>query len=144
MSGPKTPYATMKAPRDLADPVDRQMSRLEAREEQEAKERKVVRERAQDKVAKALSDPFYVTSQRWPFLMVQRAGVECPMTVTQFFPNSKLAVDKFYSMKSYEDSKAEVALKKKLLNTHGIKYVYLNPARSLADMQEDLEAQAKV
>jgi hypothetical protein len=103
--------------RDEAERVA-QMKKLEAR--------KLQRE---DKVAKAVGAKYYITNASFPFLLTVGGFT---MSVSQYYPDLKLAVDKFYEWNAQEIK--EAAIKEKLFEGSGIRYVYLNPSKRLEDV----------
>jgi hypothetical protein len=84
--------------------------------------------RNEDKMAKKLGT-YYITNASFPFL-VTKSGFT--MSVSQYYPAMKLAVDKFYNWNSTEIKEAE--FKEKAFTGSGIKYVYLNPNKRLEDV----------
>lgn len=58
---------------------------------------------------------------------------------SRFYPELKIALDKFYTKTEYD--RGGVELKKKLLNAHGIKYVVLTPAVSFEEAIMTAEVQ---
>lgn len=86
-----------------------------------------------NKVAELLGGSYYITEKIWPFLVWQGR----PLSVSEFYPESNIAIDKFFHMDEWE--LALVDFKKKALKEHGIKYAFLTPQKSLADVLPDLE-----
>ncbi len=86
-----------------------------------------------NKVAALLGGTYYVQEETWPFLVWQGRQ----WSVSEFYPESKIAIDKFYRMEELDQQL--VAFKKKTLKEHGIRYAYLTPDKSLADLEADLE-----
>lgn len=60
-------------------------------------------------------------------------------SVTEFYPNENLAVDKFYSSDEWEIGLSQ--FKRKSLNNVGVKYVCLTPDKDMADAFAEIEQQ---
>lgn len=74
-----------------------------------------------DKVAKKVGS-YYITNASFSFLRTQDGFT---MSVGQYYPEIKVALDKFYLWNEREIK--EAALKEKLFKDSGIEYIYLNP-----------------
>lgn len=142
---PVGPYARVKTPTN----VERAMENLseaekiaDRKEAGEAARAKAKREAKTDKIAKVLGTKVYTTDKTWPFLKREVAGREYQLSVSHYYMEINVAVDKFYTDEDYRTGNSD--LKKKLLNANGIKYVALHPGNSLADMEAELDAQEKV
>jgi hypothetical protein len=135
MDGFKKPFATMAKPKasskeDLQESNDdRELSRQRA--EIEAKSI-----RNTNKVAALLTGAeYFITDFTWPELGFN----DTQYSVSEYYPELKIAIDKFYSL---DDPELKfVGEKKKRLNKIGIKYAYLDPTKRLADIEPDLEDQ---
>lgn len=122
----------------LVTPADRTPDGDEAlREVQEAAVRKEELDRRNqartNKVAALIEGRVYVTDKTWPFLVWQGRQ----LSVSEFYLEKNVAIDKFYHVGEWE--LAIVEFKKKVLAENGIRYAYLTPERSLADLEADLE-----
>ena len=142
---PVGPYAQLTQPSGVERAMEDQDAAERLVEQQEAikaQRAKALKEGRTDKIAKVLNQKRYVTDRTWQFLTVTIGGKSYQLSVSQFFFDIDVAVDKFYDMAEYEAG--HTALKQKLLNANGIKYVALNPTKRLADIEVELEAQDKV
>ena len=87
-----------------------------------------------NKVAKMLGDVKYVIENHsFAFLVFKGT----PLSVSEYYPEIKVAVDKFHDMADFD--KAVVEFKRKLFEKHKIRYGHLTPERSLADLHEELK-----
>jgi len=86
-----------------------------------------------NKVALFLQASYYITDQAFAFLVFKGER----LTVSEYYPEIKVAVDKFYEETEYD--KDICTEKKKLFKKHGIRYAFLKPGKSLSDLEKDLE-----
>jgi hypothetical protein len=87
----------------------------------------------QNKVAQVLSEcRYYIEGQSFPFLIYRGT----PMSVSEYYPEKKIAIDKFYHVDEWE--KAITDFKLKVFKENGIKYAFLTPEKSLADLYVEL------
>jgi hypothetical protein len=87
---------------------------------------------ALNKVAALLGANYYILDKTWPFLVFNGRQA----TVGEFYPELNIAIDKFFHMDEWELSIVE--FKKEELKKNGIKYAFLTPQKSLADIEPDL------
>ena len=85
-----------------------------------------------NKVASLLGGTYYIQEKTWPFLTHQGRQ----LSVSEFYPELNVAIDKFYHMDEWE--LALVESKKVTLKSNGIKYAFLTPEKSLADLEVEL------
>lgn len=87
-----------------------------------------------NKVAKTLDQSYYIQEWTHPCLLIDGRQA----TVSEYYPEIKVAIDKFYHVGEWE--KKITDFKKVALKEQGIKYAYLTPDKTLADIEADLEA----
>lgn len=145
MKGPSTPpsarpFSSMSQPREQPSPNSEESEALREAEEMNAANEKIDQQKnkAANKVAVILGASYYIT--QWTATWLRND--EAQMTVSEMYPQKGIALDKFYSFGPSQQ--AEVELKKRLLNAHGIKYLYLTPEKDLASLLPELEAQAHI
>lgn len=73
------------------------------------------------------------------FLSTKLYGRHTQYYCHRYFVESKIAIDKFYSKKEYEDGGADFKLAQ--LNAHGIRYIILTPEVSLEEAVIKAQAQ---
>jgi len=106
-------------------------------EEQELASRRMELDRRNvakmNKVAQMLSDTtHYITD--WTHPCLNNKGEQ--LNVTEYFPEIKVAVDKFYSVDQCDPT--VIAFKANALKKNGIRYGHLTPERGLADLCVEL------
>lgn len=109
-----------EALRDVSESATRQ-AELEARNTAKA-----------NKVASLLGGTYYIQEKTWPFLTHQGRQ----LSVTEFYPELNVAIDKFYHVDEWELALTDA--KKNALKLNGIKYAFLTPDKSLADLEAEL------
>ncbi len=130
------PKAQMVPPKAAAPPdqyaqADDQETLERIRRQNELDQRDVAKA---NKVARILDQKYYITDWTHPCLFLN--GVQT--SVTEYYPEIKVAIDKFYHVGAWEQKITD--MKKALLKKEGIRYAFLTPEKTLADIEADLEA----
>lgn len=107
----------------IQEETDRQMRR------EELNRRDIVRG---NKVAKMLSASYYITDKTFPFLAYKGRQ----LSVSEYYPSEKVAVDKFYFAERIDQK--EIEFKRKVFEENGLKYGFLSPDKKLADLATEL------
>lgn len=85
-----------------------------------------------NRVAQLLAATYYILDKTFPFLTFKNRQ----LSVTEYYPLQKIAVDKFYFGDPINEQ--EIEFKRTQFKANGIKYSYLTPKKRLADLAEDL------
>jgi len=123
MSAPDSRPMSTEDQEHLQDVIDTQVRREELDRRNIAKS---------NKVAKMLTADFYITDKTFPFLTWN--GTQ--LSVTEYYPNEKIAIDKFFFSQKFD--MREIEFKKKKFDENGIKYGFLTPEKKLSDLAEEL------
>jgi hypothetical protein len=86
-----------------------------------------------NRVAQFLQASYCITDQAFAFLIFKGER----LTVSEFYPEIMVAVDKFYDDSEFDQEVCDA--KKKLFKKHRIRYAFLKPGKRLADLETDLE-----
>ncbi len=134
------PYGTMVDKKKKGKQIDPYKAEAEkdsmeiAQAQKKAEAQKAANE---DKVAKKVGT-FYITNASFPCLKTQDGFT---LTVDQYYPEIKVALDKFYEWSEKEIK--EAAFKEQMFKDSGIEYIYLNPSPESDRKLEELSSRIK-
>jgi hypothetical protein len=136
----KGPFSVMKSPKNaLGNELHRTTSREDVLNKQEEEDaRKKLSQKKADKISEILGAKYSITQKTWVFLHRMVNGVSVQPSVSQYFPDHKVAVDKFYSMSEFLAKQEEIAFKTKRFKENHIRYCACGPTTRLIDIQEAL------
>lgn len=133
-----TPISKVKENRrPLQGTLEGNKDRLAQLAEEEAMEKKELARPALSKFHDILQSP-YRTEMTWPWLAKTVGTMHLQMTVSEFYFDKNIVIDRFMTVEDQAEAKADIELKRRLFKERNIKYVVATPAKSLAELELEL------
>ena len=135
-SGRNRPIASYAEQRPQSQEDLRELHEQQKRADDQARI-EAIKQKQRSKLAEMLKQKIFIREWTHPCLLIP--GIVQQLSVSEFYPDLKLAVDKFMVYDDHEIKLTEH--KKKRLNEWGFKYVVLTPDKDLSDILPEIEAQ---
>lgn len=93
-------------------------------------------QKSRSKLAEILNAKVFI--REWTHPCLFNKDLNYQFSVSEFYPEHKIAIDKFYQYDEFQMRMS--AFKKKALNKNGFSYALATPDRDMADIMADLES----